>query len=461
MRDNAGGDASRHAEGRDPALVDDPALVEGTGPAEAQVPGGLGAATAKGMVLWGGTVSIGFSTVVLLAVVSRHLHHEGFSGLSTLFGLFFVASLIPAGFPLRAAALAVDGAPPMRTTAKQTALCAAAGAAVSPLIAYLLHLPVVAVLCVAAQVIVAIPLSMRRGLLIAAHRFNAMGANLFLESGARIVLGVLLGLTWGLDGMSAGLAIATVIALIAVPGQAPAAVRTERQMTSLLDTWLALVLLGLFVQLDILLAPRVMHHPAATRYDLAAVPTKGVYLVLLAVSTLIFPYVRVHAQRRTVLLAAAATLGLGLAVSVVIVCMRGTIAAVLGQNVASAPLLLALGAAMSIAGATGIVINGGIALGVTRPWPPLVLGMLCIGGCEYFHPKSWQFGIVVLASQLGTLLLTAWVCLRWHPAVAAERRQNAPLARFGRWSYGNLTHLITTPIQSSRPIEAAYSSSPR
>jgi len=455
LRSNAAGGVSRRATDGDPVLV------EGDGPDDAQVPGGLGAATAKGILLWGGTVSIGFSTVVLLAVVARHLHHQGFSGLSTLFGLFFVASLIPAGFPLRAAALAVDGAPPMRTTTRQMALGAATGAVVSPFVASLLHLPVLAVLCVAAQVIVAIPLSMRRGLLIAAHRFNAMGANLFLESAARIVLGVLLGVTWGLDGMSAGLALATACALLAVPGQAPSGIRTERQMTSLLDTWLALVLLGLFVQLDILLAPRLMQHPAATRYDLAAVPTKGVYLVLVAVSTLIFPYVRVHAKRRTVALAAAATLGLGLAVSVVIVLMRGTIAGVLGQNVASPALLLALGAAMSVAGATGIVINGGIALGVTRPWPPLVLGMLCIVGSGYYHPDSRQFGIVVLASQLGTLLLTAWVCLRWHPAVAAERRRNAPLARFGRWSYSNLTHLLTTPIQSSVPIERAYGSWPR
>ncbi len=436
-----------------PAEADDVGpLADADGPAPAR---GI-RATAKGMVLWAGTVSIGFSTVVLLAVLSRHLHHEGFAALSTLFGLFFVASLIPSGFPLRSAALAVDGAAPMRMTARHTALYCLIGAVVSPVIAFLLHLPVLAVVFVSAQVIIAIPLSMKRGLLIAAHRFDAMGANQFIESATRIGIGILLGLQWGLTGVSAGLALAEVVALLAVPGQAPFAVRTQRQMTSLLDTWLALVLLGLFVQLDILLAPRVMHHPSATRYDLAAVPAKGVYLLLVAVSTLIFPYVRVHAKRRTVVFAAGATMGIGLAVSVLIVAMRGTIATVLGQNVASAPLLLALGISMSVAGATGIVINGGIALGVSRPWPPLVLGMIVIAGCEYFKPNSWEFGLVVLASQLGTLVLTAWVCLRWHPSVAAERRHNAPLMRFGRWTYANLQHLITTPVQGSPPVEEAY-----
>ncbi len=380
-------------------------------------------------MLWGGTVSIGFSTVVLLAVLSRHFHHGGFARLSTLFGLFFVASLIPSGLPLRAAALAVDGAPPMRMTARGMALCVAAGAVVSPLIAYLLHLPVIAVLCVSAQVVLAIPLSMRRGLLIAAHRFDAMGGNQFLESAFRIALGVVLGLTWGLSGTAAGLAIATAVALLAVPRQAPSAVRIARQMTSLLDTWLSLVVLGLFVQLDILIAPRVLGQSAATRYDLAAVPAKGVYLVLVAVSTIIFPYVRVHAKRRTVVLTSAATLGLGLAVSVALVALRGPIAALLGQNVASARLLLALGAAMSLAGTTGIVINGGIALGVGRPWPPCVLGMSCLIGCVFVSPHVWVLGAAMLAAQFGTLLVTTWVCLRRHPATSVQSRRDGPLKR--------------------------------
>ncbi|MGO9856267.1 MAG: hypothetical protein ACLPYY_14630 [Acidimicrobiales bacterium] len=368
--------------------------------------------TAGGVLLWGGTVAIGVSTVVLLAVLSRHLHHQGFTGLSTLFGLFFVASLIPAGIPFRAAALAVDGAPPMRMTATHVGLLAAAGAAVSPIVAYALHLPVLAVLLVAAQVIVAIPLAIRRGSLIAAHRFDLMGGNLFLESATRVALGMLAGLAWGLDGLSLGLAVATGIALIAVPSRRSSPVRTARQMTSLLDTWLALVLLGLFVQLDILIAPSVLTHSAATRYDLAAVPSKGVYIVLIAVSTLIFPYVRIHAQRRTVVLAAAATLILGLTVTGILAALRGTIAAILGQNVASLPLLIALGAAMSIGGATGIIINGGIALGVARPWPALVVGMACLLACWFAHPSAAVFGVVVLAAQAGTLLITAWVCLR-------------------------------------------------
>ena len=82
-------------------------------------------------------------------------------------------------------------------------------------------------------------------------------------------------------------------------------------MTTMFHTWIALALLGLFVQLDILLAPSGLSKEAATHYDLAAVPSKGVYLVLVAASTFIFPYVRVRAQRKTVIAAALATLILG------------------------------------------------------------------------------------------------------------------------------------------------------
>ena len=386
-------------------------------PMQGELPTGL-RATAGGVLLWGGTVSIGASTVVVLAALSRHLHHQGFAGLATLFGLFFVASLIPSGIPLRAAALEVDGAPRMRVTGPQYAVMAAAGAAISPLIAFALHLPVLAVFFVSLQVIVAIPLAIRRGSLIAVRRFDSMGGNLFLEGGTRIVLGTVAGLLWGMNGLAGGLALATVVALIAVPRQTLQVNKMQRHMTSLAHTWLALVLLGILVQLDILIAPTDLTRSAATHYDLAALPSKGVYLVLTAVSTLIFPYVRVNASRRTVVLWTVATLAVGLAVTAVLAALRGTIGSVLGQSAASLPLLVVLGAAMSIAGATGIVINGGIALGVARPWPPLLVGIGGLLVCGFTHPTATVFGIVVLAAQAGALLATAAVCLRKQPATA-------------------------------------------
>jgi len=374
-------------------------------------------AATGGLLLWAGTSAIGVSTVLLLAVFSRH-HHEDFSGLSTLFALFFVASLIPSGVPLRSAALAIDGAEPPRMTAIQLGGLVLAGIILSPLVAYMLHLPVLAVGFVAAQVIVAIHLAIRRGPLIAARRFSALGGNLFLESAARVLLCTSAGLVWGLNGLSAGLTAATAVAWLTVPGRSPASEVKQRPMTTMFNTWIALALLGLFVQLDILLAPTGLTKEGATRYDLAAVPSKGVYLVLAAASTFIFPYVRVRAQRRTVIAAALATLTLGVLVTAVLVPLRGVIGQILGQHPATPYLLITLGVAMSIGGATGIVINGGVALGLARLWPPLLPGILGLLVAWGLRPSANVFATVFLGAQAGTLLITTWFCLRRRRTLA-------------------------------------------
>jgi hypothetical protein len=367
--------------------------------------------TTGGLILWGGTISIGFSTVILLAILSRHIHHEGFSQLSSLFGLFFVGSLIPSGIPIRVAALVSDGAEPLKLRTTHYAMCVAIGAVISPIVGVILHVPIFAVAFVCAQVIISIPLSIRRGPLIAHERFAALGGNLFFETTMRILLGSVLGLLWGVTGLSAGLALASGCAFLAIRVRSENVVRTERPTTSMFDTWLTMVLLGLLVQVDILIAPSGLTKAAATRYDLAAVPSKGVYLVLLAASTFIFPYIRKSANRRTVLLGSLATMGLGLITTLVLVAARGLIGNVLGQHAAAFFLLLALGVAMSLGGATGVVVNGDIALGSRRPWPPLILGIIAIAvGCAT-RPTATTFAVVVLTTQTAVFLTTLSVLM--------------------------------------------------
>jgi hypothetical protein len=385
-----------------------------------------------GILLWAGTVSLGVSTVVLLAVLSRHLRREDFSGLSTLFGLFFVASLIPSGIPFRAAALIADGAEPLKVTTRNYVLSALAGAAIAPLIGLTLHVPVLAVDFIAAQVIIAIPLSIRRGDQIARQRFAVLGGNFFLEAGMRILLGTLFGLLWGITGLSLGIALATLVAMAALPSRPTSLSATPRPTTSLINTWLTLVLLGVFVQLDILLAPSGMSKMATTSYDLAAVPSKGVYILLLAASTFVFPYIRLHARRRTIILAGSATVLVGFAVTAALLPLRGLMAQVLGQNTAPFLPLLALGAAMSIAGATGVILNGDIALGAVRPWPSLLVGIGGIFACWATRPTVNQFALGVLAAQATTMAICLFVCLRhWRNGVrvAPTHRRTVPAHR--------------------------------
>jgi hypothetical protein len=257
---------------------------------------------------------------------------------------------------------------------------------------------------VSAQVIVAIQLAIRRGPLAAARRFSALGGNLFLEAATRVVLCTAAGLLWGLTGLSAGLLAGTAVAWVTMPGRSPATEVTQRPITTMFHTW-TLALLGLLVQLDILLAPSGPSK-AAARYDLAAVPSEGVYLVLAAASTFIFPYVRVRAQRKAVLATALATLILGLTVTVSLVPLRRVIGDILGQHPATPFLLITLGVAMSIGGATGIIINGGVALGIARLWPALVPGILGLLVAWAMRPSATVFASVVLGTQAGTLVIS-------------------------------------------------------
>jgi hypothetical protein len=373
----------------------------------------LGGATAGGgVMLWCGMVSVSLSTVVLLAVLSRQLHHQGFAGLSTLFGLLFIASLIPSGIPLRAASLIADGDAPPRFTVKTLWPAALAGLAISPLLGYALGLPVVAVALIVLQVLLAFPLAVRRGSLIAFHRFTALGANMLVEAALRIALGCLAGLLWSITGLVAGLAVATLGALVILPAPPATLAKHSRPLTPMFDTWFSVVLLGVLVQLDVLLAASGLSKSAATRYDVAAIPSKGVYLVLMAVSIFIFPYVRARASRRVVVVSALITMGLGLVISVMLVVFRHLIGEVLGQATASTFLLVCLGCAMSLAGATGVIVNCNVALGIARPWPPLLLGIVGLLACWLARPTASTFAIAVLAVQAFTLLVSLLVCLR-------------------------------------------------
>ncbi len=177
------------------------------------------------------------------------------------------------------------------------------------------------------------------------------------------------------------------------------------------DTWFTVVLLGVLVQLDILLAASGLTKSAATRYDVAAVPAKGVYLVLVALSILIFPYVRARADRRVVIVGAGLSIGFGLMITAALVVFRTLIGHVLGQDVASVYLLVCLGCAMALAGATSVVVNCNVALGVVRPWPPLVLGLVGLVTCWSFRPTAPEFATVVLGVQGFVLLVSLWVCV--------------------------------------------------
>ena len=118
---------------------------------------------------------------------------------------------------------------------------------------------------------------------------------------------------FGATGLAFGLCAGTAIALLALPDWRTDVTLQDRPRTSLTATSASLALLGLFVQLDVLIAPSVLAHRAATSYDLAAVPSKGVYLALLRHRSQHLPLHHGRPNRRLVLGAAAVALAFGAA----------------------------------------------------------------------------------------------------------------------------------------------------
>ena len=379
-----------------------------------------------GIILWGATIAIGVSTAFLLAVLSRH-HAVSFASLSALLGLTFVISLIPSGVQLRAASMVADGFATPVITARFLGTVAATGVVLSPVLGLVLRVPILAVNLLVLQLIVALPLACRRGGLIGVHRFGALGANMVFESGFRVVLGVVGGLTLGITGLAGALTLATVVALVVLPTTPPDINALQRPMTSLFNASIALILLGFFVQMDVLMAPSGLSHWSATRYDLAAIPSKGVYIVLLAAGPMVFPFVRRNASSRLIVMAAGATVMIGLLVTAFLLPLRQLIGIAFGRPAPSLLLLAILGSAMALAGGSSVLVNAGVARGIARPWPPLVIGMLAVTVCWATRPSATVFALSILAAQSTALVLSLWVTLRGRRGSVIPGPVPAPL----------------------------------
>jgi hypothetical protein len=272
------------------------------------------------------------------------------------------------------------------------------------------------------QLLIALPLASRRGVLLAAHHFSTLGVNLSVEAAVRIALASLLGLTMGVTGVAIGCCLGTAVAIVLLPTRPVEALTTDRPVTSLLHTSLALVLVSLFVQLDVLLAPSGLPTAAAKQFDVAAIPSKGVYLVLLAAGPIVFPFVRQNGRRRLVALATAGTVAIGCLATAVLVAARPLIGKTLGQATPSANLLWALGAAMALGGGTAVLMNAAVARGIERPWPAVALAIVGLIAYSRSRPDPVSFALAVLLAQGAAAALSAVSTL--HPTPFGDRRKH-------------------------------------
>lgn len=353
-------------------------------------------------LFWASSLTFGASSFAVLAVLARHVGPGQFAAATAVFGLVFVAAVVPSAVQLRAAALRGTGRGkqvPWRTVG----MLALGLLALSPVLGPVLRLPAGAVALVVAQILPAVALGALRGALIGDRRLAAAAANLGVEAAARFVAGVGLALAWASTGLAAGLLVATLVGLAVVP-RSPAArgARRAAPVTPFVPTVLALGGMMLLANIDIILAPSALGDVAADAYDIAAVPSRWVFGGLLALGWLAVPGAR---RRARPLLPALAAVLLGVVGTGVLVVLRPLIGVLLGRPAPDALLLALLGLAMAAAAGTSVCVHLAVTLGAARPWLPLSVTAAAVAVFAVTRPDPLGLGGAVLAAHAIALAL--------------------------------------------------------
>ncbi len=364
-------------------------------------------APAAGVVwFWASTIAVNVSTVAVLAVLSHNGLEGGLAAVSAVLGLSLVIAIAPGALQLRAAADVASGLPAPRPPWRLFGPLSLGLALAAPLIAWAVSIPAIAMLALALQLPPAVALSVRRGELIGRRRFGAAGANFMIDASVRLLAGAGLGLLWGATGIAVGLSLATLAALAAIRNRdqlgAPALGGT------VLASGLALASVGLLANLDLLLAPRVLG-PAADRFDVAALAAQGIFLALFAASWVAVPGARARAG--SVLEAVrpvGLTLLLGVLGTALLLPLRSLVGEILARPDPELALLVPLGVAKAMAGATAVAVNVAVARGLRRSWAaPLLASIALAAVAAAIEPGAGALALGVLAAQAVALALAA------------------------------------------------------
>ena len=244
-------------------------------------------ALAGAVLFWLSSLAVGGATFVVLAVLSPHLPAGGLAAVSVVLGLSYVLAVPPGAIQLRAAAAA--SSPGRRLTLRPPRLVTGLSAAllvVSPLAAAALKIPLAAVVLASVQLPLAAALGSARGTLIGQRCLTLAAASFGIDAACRLFSGAVLGIVWGASGVAAALVLATLLALLAARPHAHLARHaTSAGPTSILSYMLAVSVIVLLTNVDVLLGPRVLG-AGADGYAVAALPAKGIFFALFSVSWL-------------------------------------------------------------------------------------------------------------------------------------------------------------------------------
>lgn len=360
----------------------------------------------KGVVsFWCASIGVSLATFGVLALLARRLDHGELAQVASVLGLSFVAAILPAAVQVRAATRQAQGHAAFADRI-ELRWVVVGGVALAPVVGMLTHLPVLAVACVALQLVPAVQVSVGRGRLIGTDRFRAVAGNYALEAVLRLGLAVTLGVVFGVTGVAAGLALATTgaaFALVLPPALvAGDRVRGDDDVLRLADnvgTLVALGLMTLSVHLDSLSAPGVLGPIAADAYDVAAVPAKGVFIVLMAAGWIVIPRVVRGGSSATHPVVATVAAGIVLAVGAAV--CAPIAGAVLGRATPTFSAVLVPALAMAAAAGVWVGLQTLLASRQPRPWlaPAATVagfGVVIVVGA----PQTVSLGLLLLVAQM-------------------------------------------------------------
>ncbi|GIU84003.1 MAG: hypothetical protein KatS3mg008_0778 [Acidimicrobiales bacterium] len=391
---------------------------------------------------WLANVSVSAATFATVVVLARVLPVGELARVSAVVSLSFVMATVPGALQTRAAALrASDGvvvAPDPARVRQLALLSLAAGAAAS----WLLDLPLLVASVCAAQVVPAVLVSARRGVLIGSGDLGPVTKNHVLEALSRSCGGILGGALWGPEGVALALFFTWWVAELHIRRHSP---QPEVYVHPLghLRSLASVGFTTLAVHSDVLLASRLSDPADADVYAAAALISKGVFIALFAAGWLAIPAAAGAVEKRALLGRVAATVGIGASLVVAVTVGAPALAFVTGRQIPQWSLVLPTALAMAVAGGSWV----GSQLLSSRDddaawWSPLTATVVLSVGWTITQPGPEGLAVLTLIAHL---VACAMSCRRLASPHGSPTRR-AGLARAGR----DGSAVFGTPVRSGK-----------
>lgn len=355
------------------------------------------------IVFWASVVAVPASSALVTAVLSRQVGPGELSVITAVFVLTLVGAVVPIAVQAEVAASRVATGRlhdlPWRGLIIGTTATAIAGAALAPL----LELPPLAVFFGIMQVLPGVAVGLSRGEMIADRDFGHAAANQLAEAVMRLFFGIALGLAFGATGVAASFLLAMIGAWAVITRRSTD--DHARSVLALPATLAALALFTLSVHLDLLVSRRILG-PLADDFSVAALPAKGVFLLLVAAGWVVIPYARSRHTARQLVVPVALTSGAGVVLAICAAVGAPILATVLGKPAPDRGIVLLLGLAMAAASGTWVGLQVLLTRASPRLWVPAISAIGVYLALAVYTSTLAGFAIAACIGQGAALAVT-------------------------------------------------------